>query len=240
MAGGALEGRVIAVAGVGGGLGPVVAERLAAAGATLAVADTSDERALGAVEALGLPEERLDARGVNLLEPEEAKAWAEALVERFGRVDGLLHLVGGWRGGEPLETADLGDYEWLHDLLVRTLQYATRAFYEPLSASGNGRFATVSSSQAQAPAGTNASYAATKAAAESWTLALADSFASDERGARANLVVINAILTPAMREKNPEKAYASFTPAEQIADALVFLCSESAERMNGQRLSLHP
>ena len=42
------------------------------------------------------------------------------------------------------------------------------------------------------------------------------------------------------REKNPDKEYPTFTPAEQIADALVYLCSDSAGRMNGQRLALHP
>ncbi len=235
---GELDGRVIAVAGVGGGLGPLVAERFATAGATLALADIGVDRIEAAVEGLGIPEDRLDMQAVDLLEPAAAIAWCESLVERFGHVDGMLHLVGGWRGGEPIATFDMADYEWLHDLLVRTLQNATRAFHDALIASGRGRFAVISSTQAQAPEGTNAAYAATKAAAESWTLALADSFAGT--GATANIVVINAILTPAMRERNPDKEYPSFTPAEQIADALVYLCSDAAGRMNGQRLALHP
>ncbi len=235
---GALDGRVIAVAGVGGGLGPVVAGRLAEAGATLALADIGVDRIEAAVEGLGIPAERLDMQAVDLLDADAAVAWKDSIVERFGRVDGMLHLVGGWRGGDPIATFDMADYEWLHDLLVRTLQNATRAFHDALVDSGRGRFAVVSSSQAQAPEGTNAAYAATKAAAESWTLALADSFAGT--GATANIVVINAILTPGMRERNPDKEYPTFTPAEQIADALVYLCSDSAGRMNGQRLSLHP
>lgn len=233
-----LDGRVIAIAGVGGGLGPVVAERFANAGATLALADIGIDRIEAAVDGLGIPEDRLDMQAVDLLDPAAAVAWCGSLTERFGRVDGMLHLVGGWRGGDPIATFDMADYEWLHDLLVRTLQNATRAFHDTLVASGNGRFAVVSSSQAQKPEGTNAAYAATKAAAESWTLALADSFAGT--GATANIVVINAILTPGMRERNPDKEYPSFTPAEQIADALVYLCSDAAGRMNGQRLALHP
>jgi NAD(P)-dependent dehydrogenase (short-subunit alcohol dehydrogenase family) len=235
---GVLEGRVIAVAGVGGGLGPLVAQRLSEAGATLALADIGVDRIEAAVQGLGIDEDRIDMKAVDLLDVEAAVAWRESVTGRFGRVDGLLHLVGGWRGGDPLATFDLADYDWLHDLLVRTLQNATRAFYDVLVESGRGRFAVVSSTQAQAPEGTNAAYAATKAAAESWTLALADSFAGT--GATANVVVINAILTPAMRERNPGKEYPTFTPAEAIADALVYLCSDAAERMNGQRLELHP
>ncbi len=235
---GDLDGRVIAVAGVGGGLGPAVVERLAADGATLALADIGVDRIEAAVGGLGIPEDRLDMQAVDLLDADAAVAWRDSLVERFGKVDGLLHLVGGWRGGDPIESFDMDDYEWLHDLLVRTLQNASRAFHGALTESGNGRFALVSSTQAQAPNGTNAAYAATKAAAESWTLALADSF--EGTGATANIVVVNAILTPAMRERNPDKEYPTFTPAEAIADALAYLCSDAAGRMNGQRLELHP
>ena len=185
-----------------------------------------------------MPDDRLDARVVDLLDPDAARGWARALRERFGHVDGLLHLVGGWRGGEPIATAPLEDYAWLHDLLVRTVQHATRAFYDDLAGSENGRFVLVSSSQAQKPGGTNASYAAAKAAAEAWTLALADSFAGT--GATANIVVVNAILTPRMRDADPGKEYPSFTAVEDIAEAIAFLCSDAAAKMNGKRLALHP
>ncbi|HET6831717.1 MAG TPA: SDR family oxidoreductase [Solirubrobacterales bacterium] len=235
---GDLDGRVIAVAGVGGGLGPAVAARLAADGATLALADIDVERVEGAIDGVGLDGDRVDVQAVDLLDPDAAAGWCTSLEQRFGRVDGLLHLVGGWRGGDPIESFDMGDYEWLHDLLVRTVQNATRAFHGALTASEHGRFAIVSSTQAQGPNGTNAAYGATKAAAEAWTLALADSFA--ETRATANIVVVNAILTPGMRERNPGKEYPKFTPAEQIADALAYLCSDAAGRMNGQRLELHP
>ncbi|GIK77415.1 MAG: SDR family oxidoreductase [Acidobacteria bacterium] len=235
---GELDGRVIAVAGVGGGLGPSVAARLAADGATLALADIDVDRVEAAVEGIGLGDERLDVQAVDLLDANAAAGWCSSIEQRFGRVDGLLHLVGGWRGGDPIESFDMGDYEWLHDLLVRTVQSATRAFHAALRASEHGRFAIVSSTQAQGPDGTNAAYGATKAAAEAWTLALADSFAGTK--ATANIVVVNAILTAAMRERNPGKEYPTFTPAEQIADALAYLCSDAAGRMNGQRLELHP
>ena len=59
-------------------------------------------------------------------------------------------------------------------------------------------------------------------------------------GATANIVVVNAILTPQMREENPDKPYPTFTSAEDIADAIAFLCSDAAAKMNGKRLALHP
>jgi NAD(P)-dependent dehydrogenase (short-subunit alcohol dehydrogenase family) len=233
-----LDGRVIAIAGASGGLGPSVAKRLAAAGATIAGVDRSQEHLDALATELDLPDDRFDARAVDLLDEQAAREWAAELRERFGAVDALLHLVGGWRGGQPLAEAPLADYEWLHDLLVRTVQHTTRAFHDILAASPSGRFVLVSSSQAQAPEGTNAGYAAAKAAAESWTLALADSF--KDTPATANIIVVNAILTPRMREENPDKEYPTFTSAQEIAEAIAFLLSDAAAKMNGKRLSLHP
>ena len=235
-----LDGRVIAIAGAAGGLGPVVCERLAGAGATLAVTDRDQGRLDEVVTRLGLDDDRVDARVVDLLDGDSASDWAGALSERFGRVDGLLHLVGGWKGGEPLATFPLDDYEFLHDLLVRTVIHTTRAFHDALAASDHGRFVLVSSSQAQGPDGTNAAYGATKAAAEAWTLALADSFVNAGSRATANILVINAIVTPAMREASPEKEFRTFTSAEDIAAALEYICADEAAKMNGKRLELYP
>nr|MBA2566519.1 SDR family oxidoreductase [Thermoleophilaceae bacterium] len=232
-------GRVIAVAGAGGGLGPSVVRALAGAGAALCLSDIAAERIEQLGSELGLGPDRFDARAADLLDEAAVRGWRDGLVERFGRIDALLHLVGGWRGGVALAEAPMDDYEWLHDLLVRTVQHATRAFRDPLAEAG-GSFALVSSSQAQRPSATNASYAAAKAAAEAWTLALADDLREAGSRARANVVVVNAILTPEMRERNPDKEYRAFTRAEDIAEALAFLCSDAAAKMNGQRLSLHP
>ena len=237
---GTLDGRLIAIAGAGGGLGPLVADRLAAQGAALALTDVRQESLDSVIEGLGLPEDRVDGEVIDLLDSDSTNAWAERLEGKFGHVDGLMHLVGGWKGGEPIETTSLEDYDFLHKLLVMTVQRTSRAFHGPLTRSGNGRFVLVSSAQAQTPQQGNASYAATKAAAESWTLALADSFKENDSGATANIVVINAIVTPKMREENPDKAYKTMTPAEHIADACAFLCSDSASRMNGKRLPLYP
>jgi NAD(P)-dependent dehydrogenase (short-subunit alcohol dehydrogenase family) len=231
-----LDGRVVAIAGVAGGLGPVVAERLAEAGATVAGTDVSQEKVDAVGPALELPPERWDGRAVDLLDEEATRAWCAALLDRFDRVDALLHLVGGWRGGQSLHEEPLADWDLLHDLLIRTVQHTTRAFHDALLAGEHGRFVLVSAKQAQAPSNSNAAYASAKAAAEAWTLALADGF--EGTAATANIVVVDAILTPRMREESPDEDFPTFTPAEHLAEAIAFICSDAAGKMNGQRLPL--
>jgi len=224
-----LEGRRIAVAGAGGGLGPHVVRTLAAHGAWVAAGDRDASLIEPLADAAG------DVRAVDLSTPEGAQAWASEL----GAVDGLLHLVGGWRGGKTVEDLDLeGDLALLELLLFHTVVNTTRAFAPLLKAAGEkGRFALVSSSVAAKPTAKNAAYAATKAAAEAWTLTLAAELA--EHQATANILVVNAIVTPQMRAENPEKLYKTFTDVEEIAASLAYLCSDAARKMNGQRLSLH-
>jgi NAD(P)-dependent dehydrogenase (short-subunit alcohol dehydrogenase family) len=224
---------VVAIAGAGGNLGPTVVRRFASTGARLALGGR-DAAALDALA--GEVGADADTASVDLLDGGAARAWADGVAKRLGRVDALLHLVGGWRGGTPIEEAPREDWDVLSSLLIDTLQNATQAFAPHLLASGRGRFAIVGAGQAQAPTHTNAAYASAKAAAEAWTLALADRFKGT--GATANVVVVGAIVTPEMRRESPDKDFSTFTPAESIAEALAYLCSDAAAAMNGQRLTL--
>jgi len=228
-----LEGRVVAVAGAAGNLGPSVVRRLAAGGATLSLAG----RRLEELDALATEVGgNVETAAVDFLDAAATRAWADGIVERHDRDLGLVHLVGGWWPSPPIEEAPLEDWDRFHDLLIRTYQHTTQAFAGHLLASGSGRVVLVSPAQAQAPTSRNASYAAAKAAAEAWTLALADRFR--KTGSTANIVVIGSIVTDAMKEESPDQDYAAFTPAEEVADAIAYLCGDEAPSMNGRRLTL--
>ena len=224
---------MVAIAGAGGNLGPTVVGRLASSGAVLALGGREKSSLDALAEDLGI---EADTASVDLLDADSARYWAEGIAGRRGRVDGLAHLIGGWRGGKPIEEAPLEDWDFLHGLLIRTVQHATQAFAQHLMASGRGRFVIVSSGQGQVPTHTNAAYAAAKAAAETWTLALADRFRGS--GATANIIVVGSILTPAMRDESPDKDFPTFTSAEEVAEAVAYLCSDAAASMNGQRITL--
>ena len=229
--------RVAAIAGAAGGVGPSVARVLADAGWSLALGGRDEGRLREVVDDLGLPDDRVHAQAVDLLDAADARSWADAATAALGGVQALVHLVGGWRGGEPIASAPVEDDDFLHDSLTRTVQLSTRAFLPQLAEHG-GRFVLVSSPQADRPSSTSAAYGAAKAAAEAWTLALADELAAS--GGTANIVRVNAIVTPQMRADSPDKKFKTFTDAGEIAQAIAFLLSDDARKMNGQRLSLHP
>ena len=227
-----LAGRTVLITGAGGSAGPVAAAAAARAGARLVLVDRHDDRLTAMREEL--PGHVVGTHVVDLTDPDAVSALAGA----SGGVDAVWHLVGGWRGGQPLDQAPLTDWSDLYPPVVTSTVLLARAFAGGLAARSSGRFLIVSSPQAQHPTSSNAGYAAAKAAAEATVLALADHFTRAGSSATANIVVVPALVTPAMREASPDKAWRTHVDVADLATTLVHLSSEAASRMNGQRVNL--
>ncbi|MFF8913978.1 SDR family NAD(P)-dependent oxidoreductase [Streptomyces sp. NPDC015032] len=243
---GALEGAVVAVAGAAGPAGRAALLRLAEAGATVVASDADATRLAEAVDAARYAHGGATVTGdtVDLLDLAAAREWADKTEKEFGRIDGLVHLVGGWRGSATFGETDLADWNLLEKLLIRTVQHTSLAFHEGLQRSDRGRYVLISAAGASKPTAGNAAYAASKAAAEAWTLALADAFrkAGGDEGPRtaAAILVVKALVHDAMRAERPHAKFAGFTDVKDLADAIVGVWDRPAPEVNGKRLWLTP
>jgi NAD(P)-dependent dehydrogenase (short-subunit alcohol dehydrogenase family) len=213
--------RVVVVAGAGGPTGRAVTARLAARGDTVI--------GVGRHEADGVT-------AVDLTDPDAVRALARRVEQEHGRADGVVHLVGGWRGSKTFADTDLADWDALHEQLIRTLQNISLAFEPLLRQSEGARFAIVSAKAAQQPTQGSAAYAAAKAAAEAWTLALADALRGTP-GA-ATILVIKALVNDDMRAASPDRKFPGFTDVNDLAEAVAGLWDRPAEEINGMRLDL--
>ncbi|MFD8921520.1 SDR family NAD(P)-dependent oxidoreductase [Streptomyces sp. NPDC059569] len=242
---GALDGAVIAVAGAAGPAGRAVLLRLAAAGATVVGADADATRLAEAVDAArSQAGATITGDTVDLLDLAATRAWADKTEKEFGRIDGLVHLVGGWRGSASFAETDLADWDLLEKLLIRTVQHTSLAFHDGLLRGDRGRFLLVSAAGATKPTAGNAAYSAAKAAAEAWTLALGDAFrkAGGEEGPRAAaaILVVKALVHDAMRAERPNAKFAGFTDVTDLAEAIAGVWDRPAREVNGHRLWLTP
>ncbi|WP_031088433.1 SDR family oxidoreductase [Streptomyces sp. NRRL WC-3549] len=244
--GGVLEGAVVAVAGAAGAAGRATLLRLAERGATVVACDAHPERLAEAVDAARYAHGGATVTGetVDLLDPAAARAWADRTEAEFGRIDGLVHLVGGWRGGSGLTESSLADWDFLEKLLIRTVQSTSLAFQDALQRSDRGRYVLISAAGAGRPTAGNAAYAASKAAAEAWTLALGDAFrkAGGDAGptAAAAILVVKALVHDAMRAERPNAKFAGFTDVKELAEAIAGVWDTPAGEVNGKRLWLTP
>ncbi|MEV2254129.1 SDR family NAD(P)-dependent oxidoreductase [Streptomyces sp. NPDC050147] len=240
----ALDGAVVAVAGAGGPAGRATLLRLAEAGATVVASDADVARLAEAVDAARYAHGGATVIGdtVDLLDLTATRQWAARTEKEFGRIDGLVHLVGGWRGSKNFAETDLADWDLLEKLLIRTVQHTTLAFQDGLQRSDRGRYLLISAAGASKPTAGNAAYSASKAAAEAWTLALGDAFrkAGGEQGptAAAAILVVKALVHDAMRAERPNAKFAGFTDVTELAEAIAGVWERPAGEVNGTRLWL--
>ncbi|MBC9716031.1 SDR family NAD(P)-dependent oxidoreductase [Streptomyces sp. TRM66268-LWL] len=241
---GTLNGAVIAVAGAAGAAGRAALLRLAEAGAIVVASDADASRLAEAVDAARYAHGGATVTGdtVDLLDLDAAKDWAARTEKEFGRIDGLVHLVGGWRGSSSFMETDLEDWKFLDQLLIRTVQHTSLAFHDGLLRSDFGRYVLISAAGASKPTAGNAAYAAAKAAAEAWTLALGDAFrkAGGENGpsAAAVILIVKALVHDAMRAERPNAKFAGFTDVKELAEAIAGVWERPAPEVNGKRLWL--
>jgi NAD(P)-dependent dehydrogenase (short-subunit alcohol dehydrogenase family) len=232
-----VENRVVVITGATGGLGRVVAARMAAEGARLALLGTSAERLEGLAATLPAAAERLLLRAVDLRDGAATTAAAEAVIARWGRAEIVLHLVGGWAGGDPVtsvrpETVD----SMLQQHLWTTLR-VMQAFTPHLLANGWGRIIAVSSPFAARPQAKGAAYAVGKAAQEALFLTLAQE--TQDTGVTANLLLARTIDAQHERARERTAKNAAWTTPEEITAAILYLCSDEAGAVNGARLPLY-
>lgn len=201
--------RTIVLAGATSEAGVALAAALTAAGARVVATGRSAER-LEPLRAVGAQVEVADATALSDM---------QALAERLDTVDGVVPLVGGWRGGGGLAGQSDDDFAALLPAL-EAVRATSRAFDEALRASDAGRFAIVSSSAVARPLAGGANYAAVKAASEAWTRAVAQGYAKAARDAGAPLRAASVVF----RVK-------AIDPAA-VAQAIISLWDQDAAELN--------
>ncbi|KQM80995.1 SDR family oxidoreductase [Agromyces sp. Leaf222] len=183
-----LAGRTVLIAGATSASGRVLARALLEAGARV-IAVGSDQGRIDALEAEipGVVGERAD-----LTDGDDVLELAMRVHAAVGDVDGVIHLVGGWRGGGGIPGQTEEDYRVLERSFT-ALRYVSRAFWDDLLASPAGRIAMVSSTTVAAPTAGGANYTAVKAASESWMRSLAQGIAKAEAPAAAVTFRVKAL-----------------------------------------------
>ena len=149
----------------------------------------------------------------------------------------LLHLVGGFAGGQPVwETRD-DTWQRMLDLNLNTAFYMVRAVLPHMVAAGRGRIVAVGSRTGVEPAANFGAYGVSKAA----LTALIRTIAAEVRqtGVTANLVLPSVIDTDANRAASPTADFSRWVRPESIAALLLWLASDAAADVNGAAIPIY-
>jgi NAD(P)-dependent dehydrogenase (short-subunit alcohol dehydrogenase family) len=219
-----LNEKVVLITGAKGGLGSFVTTAFLEAGAWVIGVSRS-------IANSDFPNERFSALPGELSGRESAAKMIHAATERWGRIDALVHLVGGFSGGTPVPETGDDVVDRMFDVNFRSAFQLIRAVLPFMRQHGGGRILAIGSKAAVEPAPMAAAYAASKAALVSLIRTVARE--NSDRGITANVVLPGTMDTPANRASDSTADFSKWVNPCQVASLLLHLASGRASNING-------
>jgi NAD(P)-dependent dehydrogenase (short-subunit alcohol dehydrogenase family) len=223
-----MKGKTIVVTGGFGALGRAVAEAASERGAKVAALDVAPQPPAGLAERLQT--DALLLGGVDLSTAEGAGKAIGEVESKFGRLDALINIAGGFKW-ETIESGAAATWDFLFALNLKTALNASKAALPHLIKSGAGRIVNVGAQSALKAATGMGAYAASKAAVHKLTESMADEFKN--RGVTVNAVLPSIIDTPANRADMPKANFDHWVKPADLAAVILFLASDEAKAVTG-------
>jgi NAD(P)-dependent dehydrogenase (short-subunit alcohol dehydrogenase family) len=225
------DGRTVLITGAAGNLGRAVAQAFFARGANLVLLDQRRD----VLESAFAPADvRRMLAPVDLLDSTQTAAVVARAVERFGRIDVLCNVAGGFRMGEPVHETSDETWTFLFDINTRTLRNAVRAVVPHMIERGGGKIVNVGAFSAQRGVADMGAYCAAKSAVIRLTEAMAAELRA--RHVNVNCVLPTTLDTPENRAAMPNADPGRWVAPSALAETIVFLASDAARAIHGAAL----
>lgn len=246
-----LQDRVVVVTGGAGGIAKGIAEAVLEAGGRVAMVDLDAARSHAAASTLDAGDRAIGV-GADVTDPASLKAAFGAVVEKFGRLDGLVNNAGIVRLGPADETTPAGlDLEMAVNVkgVLLAAQAAAAHF-----ARGSGAIVNIASNAGKVGYRNMAGYNASKAAVISLTRSLSLEWA--ERGINVNAVCPGGVATDMLKSvadflaprigQDRDALFGTMVPAQlgrhiqpiEVGRVVAFLLSDAAVIIRGQSISI--
>jgi len=226
----ALEGKVALITGANGGLGRFITEAFLSAGAKVAGVSLS-------IQASDFPHPGFAALRADLSGGEAAGKMARDAVSRFGRIDALVHAMGGFAGGKSVAETDDATLDQMLDLNYRSAFFVARAVLPYMRRQNSGRILAVASRQAVEPGAMVGAYSASKAALVALIRTIA--LENKDRNVSANTVLPGTMDTPANRAADPNADRSQWVQPAQVAALLAHLASDAGAQVTGAAIPIY-
>ena len=223
-----MHGKTIVVTGAFGALGSVVAEAAAMRGASVALLDHAQTAPEGLAELLGSG--ALLVGGVDLASPPAAETAMASVKARFGRLDALINIAGGFQW-DTIADGKVDSWDRMYAINLKTALNASKAALPHLMESGAGRIVNVGAQSALHAASGFGPYAASKSAVHRLTESLADELKL--KGVTVNAVMPSIIDTATNRRDMPKADFSRWVAPADLAAVILFLASDEAKAVTG-------
>jgi NAD(P)-dependent dehydrogenase (short-subunit alcohol dehydrogenase family) len=221
--------RVVLITGANGGLGMAVTE------AFLRMRD----KVIGAslhIESNAFPNPNFRALGVDFTDRQKVHDALERLLAEFGRLDVLIHLLGGFAGGPSIATTDDDTWKHMQDLNLTAAFYVFRETIPHLRKSKQGRIVAIGSLTAEEPHANLGAYVTFKSALS--TLVQTVALENADAGVTANVILPGTMDTPGNRKAMPNADFSTWLNPKRVADLVVWLTDDRAGQITGTAIPI--
>jgi NAD(P)-dependent dehydrogenase (short-subunit alcohol dehydrogenase family) len=227
---------VVLVTGATGALGRAAVGGFAKDGARFGLVGTDAGRLDEVAREAGLQDDGWIGATADVRDAQAVTRAVRQVEDRFGRIDVLLHLVGGFVPGAPIVELDPANLAFMLDQHLWSTLHVARAVVPGMVGRGWGRILAVTSfTTATTPARAGV-YATTKAAQETLLKVLAKEVGGS--GVTVNVVAVRQIDVDHAREREPSPKNANWTTPDEIVAVFRHLASDDAAAVNGARIPL--
>lgn len=229
--------KIVLVAGGTGGLGNAVSRAFLNEGAKVVVTYRKEEEFAALKQAAGAKAGILEGAVVDVTDERAVGEFVGGVLSRHGRVDALINTVGGYAGGVKLWELETKVFDAMLSLNLRSGYALARAVVPAMLKQKHGSIVNVAAKAAVDHGAGASAYAASKAAA----VAMMDSLAADVKGTgvRVNSILPSIIDTAVNRQAMPGSDFAAWPKPEEIAQVILFLCSDNAAVVHGAAIPVY-
>lgn len=231
------SGKVVLVAGGTGGLGRAVSVAFLAESARVIVTYRREEEFTALKSAAAASAALLEGYRVDITDEQATAALVNQVLAQHSSLNAVVNTIGAFAGGIKLWEMDSKTLDAMLNLNLRSGFVLARAVLPAMLKQHHGSIVNVASKAAVDHAAGAAAYAASKAAA----VALIDSLAADTigTGVRVNSILPSIIDTPANRQAMPTANFAAWPKPQDIAQVILFLCSDLANTIHGASVPVY-
>jgi len=219
-----MNNKVVLITGAKGGLGSFVTQRFLATGTTVVGTSRS-------ISPADFPEANFVALPVDFTKAAAVRNAIESVVSRFGRLDVLVHVRGGFAGGQTVAETDDATWEQMCDLNLTSAFYVLRAAIPHLRKSGKGRIIAIGSLTAVEPHAKLGAYVTFKAALTMLVRTVA--LENKDAGVTANVILPGTMDTPTNRKSMPGADFSKWVQPGDVADLVLWLADDRAAHITG-------
>ena len=225
-----MTGKIALVTGANGGLGTHVTKALLKAGfAVVGLAPKIQQSEFDRPNFTALPAS-LDSLAA-------AKKVADAVFARFGKIDVLAHLVGGFAGGQTVADTDDATFQRMFDMNLNSSFHILRAVLPLMRKTGGGRIVAIGSRAAEDPGPMVGAYSASKAALVSLMQTVARE--NKDAGITANVILPGTMDTPANRRDMPGADMSQWVQPASVASMIVWLAGDAGKDVTGAAIRVY-